>query len=281
MVFVSGTTAPAGLISKRGEGWWKMKLSDRLDYGMFGKLGGLWAIPAACALVVLFAVTGMPTAHDGMSERISSSGAADIVLIQSPKEVETLTRDFASSSALDEISATVKVDAVDRVLSQVAKNMPVVERRALARQLVDEGERSGIDPLFLAAVIRVESAFSPAAVSKVGARGLMQVMPGTGQELALRMGMDWSGPQQLHGPGTNVRLGVTYLRRLLDYYQGNYKFALTAYNRGPGSVKHLVDRHGHLSNEYTGYFRKIQSIYKGYVRQVGGPVAALLQASSV
>lgn len=253
-----------------------MKLSKMMTSERFGALGGLvWAVPALCFLLALFAVTSMPTAHDDSSLRLSSSGVQDIVLLSGPQDVEGLVENFDPERCLNEIRDRMQIDGVRQVLGRVAYRMDPEKRNVLARQLVDEGKRTGIDPLFLAAVIRVESAFSPSAVSNRGARGLMQVMPLTGEELAQRMGMDWRGPQQLHDPETNVRLGVTYLRRLLDYYDGNYKFALTAYNRGPGSVRHIVARHGNLSSEYTGYFRKIQSIYKGYLREVGGPVATL------
>ncbi|MBW2700271.1 MAG: lytic transglycosylase domain-containing protein [Deltaproteobacteria bacterium] len=253
-----------------------MKLNKMMSSERFGALGGLaWTVPALCFLLALFAVTSMPTAHDDSSLRLSSSGAQDIVLLSGPQEVEGLVENFDPDRCLNEIRDRKQIDGVRQVLARVAYRMDPEKRNVLARHLVDEGKRTGIDPLFLAAVIRVESAFSPSAVSNRGARGLMQVMPMTGEELAQRMGMDWRGPQQLHDPETNVRLGVTYLRRLLDYYHGNYKFALTAYNRGPGSVRHIVARHGNLSFEYTGYFRKIQSIYKGYLREVGAPVATL------
>jgi len=89
----------------------------------------------------------------------------------------------------------------------------------------------------LLAIARRESAFFPRAQSPVGARGLMQVMPATGRQVASSIGARHSGAD-LYDVEQNVLLGSTYYRQLLDRYGGNRVFALTAYNAGP----HRVDR---------------------------------------
>ena len=88
------------------------------------------------------------------------------------------------------------------------------------------------------AVIRQESAFEPLAKSRAGARGLMQVMPRTGRELARHMGLPWS-TARLVEPEFNLRLGTTYLRQVLEMFDGNVDLALAGYNGGPFRVKRL------------------------------------------
>jgi soluble lytic murein transglycosylase len=89
----------------------------------------------------------------------------------------------------------------------------------------------------LMAIARRESAFYPQARSPVGARGLMQIMPATGKQVASSIGQSHRGAD-LYEVEHNVRLGSAYYRQLLDRFDGNRVFALTAYNAGP----HRVDR---------------------------------------
>jgi soluble lytic murein transglycosylase len=94
------------------------------------------------------------------------------------------------------------------------------------------------------AIARRESAFYPQARSPVGARGLMQLMPATGQEVAGSLGQG-VGSADLFEVEYNVLLGSAYYRQLLDRYGGNRAFALAAYNAGP----HRVDRWRHPPGE--------------------------------
>ena len=95
-------------------------------------------------------------------------------------------------------------------------------------------EEHDLDPFLVKAVIRVESSFIPDAVSPVGARGLMQIMPATAEDLAGRMGIDHH-EDDLFSPAYNIRMGTFYLRLLIDYF-GEQDTALAAYNAGRGNV---------------------------------------------
>jgi tetratricopeptide (TPR) repeat protein len=97
--------------------------------------------------------------------------------------------------------------------------------------------RSGIDPLVLHAVIRQESRFQSDILSSAGAVGLMQLMPRTAAEAARREKMSKPGRKELLRPSVNIRLGASYLSRLVKGYGGDYFRAVAAYNAGESAVE--------------------------------------------
>jgi soluble lytic murein transglycosylase len=99
--------------------------------------------------------------------------------------------------------------------------------------LLDEAERADVDPWLLAGLVRQESSFDPRARSWVGATGLSQIMPGTGEWLAPGAGIRNFSPELLAVPEINLRMGSRYLRDQLKRYRGARDLALAAYNAGP------------------------------------------------
>ncbi|MBR9990179.1 MAG: lytic transglycosylase domain-containing protein, partial [Gemmatimonadetes bacterium] len=95
-------------------------------------------------------------------------------------------------------------------------------------------------------LVQAESSFRSRAVSPVGAVGLTQLLPSTAR---------WMTPgttrSDLMTPETNLRVGFKYLRYLMDKYEGDEKLALTAYNRGPGTVAKLLARGQDPDNGYA------------------------------
>lgn len=115
---------------------------------------------------------------------------------------------------------------------------------AAYRPLIErEARRHGFDPLFVAAVVYVESRFDPFAVSSRGARGLMQLMPETGLWAARRLGWGRIDPDELFLPEVNVRLGTWYLAELRRTFGGDVVLMLAAYNGGEGNVRRWAERH--------------------------------------
>lgn len=104
--------------------------------------------------------------------------------------------------------------------------------------------REDLDPEMAFGLVNAESRFRSTAISPVGAVGLTQVMPSTANWL-----FPGTGRRQLLDPGTNLRVGFRYLRMLLDQY-GDAGLALTAYNRGPGTVDRLLRRGADPDNGY-------------------------------
>ncbi|WP_048308228.1 transglycosylase SLT domain-containing protein [Halomonas sp. PR-M31] len=98
------------------------------------------------------------------------------------------------------------------------------------------GETTGVDPFLLMGIARRESAFNNEAISPVGARGLMQLMPGTAALVSRQIGSANPSLEGLFDPEVNIRLGSTYIRDMLKRYRGNRLAATAAYNAGPGRV---------------------------------------------
>ncbi|MDU1143609.1 transglycosylase SLT domain-containing protein [Aeromonas rivipollensis] len=112
----------------------------------------------------------------------------------------------------------------------------------LKRTFSQMAQERTMNTSLLYAISRQESALYPLAQSPVGARGLMQLMPATAKETAVKLGVPYRNEQQLFDPAMNIRLGSAYLKRLLDVYDGNRILAAAAYNAGPGRVKRWRDQ---------------------------------------
>src|SRR5690606_14383459 len=93
-------------------------------------------------------------------------------------------------------------------------------------------------------IIYRESMFNPKALSPAGARGLMQLMPGTAKELSRKIGVGYSADKLILDARYNVLLGSTYLGQMLVRYDGFYPMAMAAYNAGPGRVDSWIREFG-------------------------------------
>lgn len=101
-------------------------------------------------------------------------------------------------------------------------------RARYTAEILEASERYGVEAKLVEAVISVESGFNPRAVSRKGARGLMQLMPQTAAQL---------GVQNPFSPRQNIEAGVGHLRQLIERYGGNLPLALAAYNAGVQAVE--------------------------------------------
>lgn len=105
------------------------------------------------------------------------------------------------------------------------------------------GAKNQIDSHLLIALARRESGLYALAKSKVGARGLMQVMPGTARSVLQGLGERYGGAASLYQPETNIRVGSAYFATLMARFDGNRIKSLAAYNAGPSRVSRWTDNH--------------------------------------
>jgi hypothetical protein len=180
---------------------------------------------AAGMLAAVFSCSGFngsardhsPLAPDRIIEQAAGPGAADFIYSR--------FLDFHLSLAPDEI-------------------------RAVSEAVVEESLANDMTWDLVLAVIHTESAFHNFAVSRVGAMGLMQIMPATGRTLARQLDVDWDGPRTLFRPLVNVKFGTAYLRWLHDRY-GDWDLALAAYNWGPGRIDGFRARGSTMPAQYV------------------------------
>jgi len=103
--------------------------------------------------------------------------------------------------------------------------------------ITEEARDRGIDPSVVAALIRQESMFEARITSPAGARGLMQIMPATGAQLAEAVGIERWDAEMLYRPEINVHLGTRYVAQFLEEYDGSLPSVFSAYNAGPHRVE--------------------------------------------
>jgi hypothetical protein len=147
-------------------------------------------------------------------------------------------------------------------------HLPAWDREALEPFIQEAATAHGLSPSLIRAVIQTESRFNPLAVSRVGAQGLMQLMPTTARHVGIENPFD---------PRENILGGTKYLSTLLDRFKGNTARALAAYNAGPT----VVARHRGLPpyRETQGYVRKIQKLVENTDAEFSLPVSQVRKAS--
>ncbi|MGH6947132.1 MAG: transglycosylase SLT domain-containing protein [Kiloniellales bacterium] len=156
--------------------------------------------------------------------RVGARTAADYALVT----------DFADEIGRPDQALAAAKDARDQGMILAGPLFPLLDR-ALPGQP---------EPALIHALIRQESGFHTRAVSRSGARGLMQLMPGTAKQVARRSNVKYSRDRLTDDPDYNLRLGRSYLGELLDDYDGSYVLALAAYNAGPSRARRWLRDYG-------------------------------------
>ena len=187
------------------------------------------ASPAALAAMPL-----QPVLVERQDSTAGDSAAADSTAAAADQKAE--------KAAAGETDEKAKVQALAAKYRAKGYNVTPTMAEAIHAAAVE----AGIAPEVAFGLVRTESAFRNSATSHVGAIGLTQLMPATAR---------WLEPgttrRDLRDPETNARIGFRYLARLIDRYDGDTRLALTAYNRGPGTVDRVLRRGGDPDNGYA------------------------------
>jgi soluble lytic murein transglycosylase-like protein len=148
----------------------------------------------------------------------------------------------------EEASATSERDQV--IEAKLAENARFNLTREMAEDIYDMAKEANVDPDIAFGLVRAESSFKNHSTSRVGAIGLTQLMPATARWLEPGTTRD-----DLRNQETNLRIGFGYLKNLIDKYDGDVDLALTAYNRGPGTVDKALKRGNNPDNGYAKFVK--------------------------
>lgn len=191
--------------------------------------------------------------HEVMSTQALGSGANDASVATMWRAMEAERTGAAAPAGIAATAPAAVAEAAPAVNAREAAIQQNVERysdfgltRELAATIYDNAMEAEVEPDLAFGLVQAESSFKSQATSHVGAVGLTQLMPKTA---------DWLEPgvtrSDLRDANTNTRIGLKYLRQLLDKYDGNERLALLAYNRGPGTVDKVLKRGGNPDNGYV------------------------------
>jgi len=184
-----------------------------------GLAQGLWA----AELVTLRNGFEMRCNHHGEAE-----GRVRLFLgVSEDNYIEVEPKDIAGVEQVDDLTPTAEAVAVPSATLPVQGRSAKLNQADLGEMLAKAGQEHNLDVDLLASIVKAESGGNTRAVSRAGARGLMQLMPKTASGL---------GVEDSFKPEQNVRGGSTYLDELLKRYDNKLALALAAYNAGPGAV---------------------------------------------
>ena len=227
-------------------------------------LCALFAAPAAAELVIfqdgrVVKAAGYRVSGDDLEIDVPGGGSfrVDMARVERIVEDEVILPPAAVAEALPPSPPDVRYD-----LSFKSDRRPLFAS-AYDRIIEAEAKRWNVDASLVSAVIRAESNYAAHALSRKGARGLMQLMPATAQRLDVRRPYD---------PASNVRGGVRYLRELLERFDHKPELVLAAYNAG----ENAVESYGGVPpyRETVGYVKRILSWWKPAIARSASLAAA-------
>ncbi len=209
-----------------------------------------------------------------------AAGACAVGLVAWPSAISPSSLTFFTDSPAEkEVEPVAPRSAIEtRLAAEAMRRMPELGEEGagcLAAVIVEEAASADLDPVLVFAIIEVESAWVQGAVSERGARGLMQLRPGTLESEAREAGLEQGDP---HDPVLNVRTGVRYFRRMVRAF-GNPDLALVAYNTGPTRLSSYLRAVGEVPDSLWTYARRVRREERRLRQALGAPGEAVLAAN--
>ena len=177
---------------------------------------------------------------------------------EAPQEQKSISNAelIATAQWQDQLLLTSQLHYIANIVSNT-KNRSV-DPYEIAFEIMAQSREAKFDPLLVTSIVFAESSFRKSARSPVGAVGLMQLMPNTARYISHRTEVKWHGTGRLTEPAYNVKLGLAYLKYLLDRFDGDLHLALIAYNWGPANLRTALRSHE----------KPIPSVCKRYSKQI-------------
>jgi len=178
---------------------------------------------------------------------------------------ELLGKKYVKSPAAEQADEYALSVEVYNLVQRNTKKRYQSKVERMTKAILEESNRYDIDPIFVASIIRTESAFNPLARGTSGEIGLMQLMPKTGEYIAKRIGLkNYKGAKTLKDPVKNIKIGVAYLNYLRQKFDNQaYKY-VPAYNMGPGNVIKSIAR----QERPKIYSSKVIKFYESFYKQI-------------
>ncbi len=171
---------------------------------------------------------------------ISFNGSTDLKFLW----LEKLTEVFSFPQAIRTYNELSDLDPRWRKSNYLKLVFP----RPLEHVVQEEAQKNSLHPLLVFSLMRQESAFSIAATSRSQAKGLMQLIPPTANEVAQDLRIKFFDSDQMYHPLTNIKFGTYYLSKVIRQFSGNIAVGLAAYNAGPHRLKKFFESRGDVQN---------------------------------
>ncbi|MGE4317773.1 MAG: lytic transglycosylase domain-containing protein [Deferribacterales bacterium] len=181
--------------------------------------------------------------------------------LSSESDIGISYKEFSNSLENEKkrLSFASHVQNIKNILEIYRPNTGGLNYMDMSYLIASESFEKGIDPYLVLAVIKTESSFRRHVVSNKGAVGFMQILPGTAFYVSdMHDNINLESRSELFDPTKNIRIGISYLAYLLNKYD-NQKYALIAYNMGPGNLNKMIKSGSGVSDKY---YRAVMSNYK-------------------